>query len=62
MNQEFTNKTVNPSPVNHIFVPYDRVDIVHETPETDPSHIQASTSIPSCENCITYLDLVLQLT
>ena len=39
--------TVYRSPVDHILVPYDRVDTLQEASKTGPDHEQASASIPS---------------
>jgi hypothetical protein len=43
-----TDITVYRSLVSHVFVPYNRVDELHETSETSPSHVQACTCIPCC--------------
>jgi hypothetical protein len=44
---EFTDITVDGSPVDHIPVPYDRVDALHKASKAGPDHEQASRRIPS---------------
>ena len=43
---KFTDITVDWNPVDHVPVPYDRVDALHQASETGPDHIQASARIP----------------
>ena len=43
----FTDITVNWNPVDHVPVPYDRVDALYQASETCPEHIQASARISS---------------
>ena len=45
--QALTDITVDRSPVDHVFVPYDRVDEQYQTRETSPCHVQASCHVPS---------------
>ena len=42
-----TDITVDRSPVDHVPVPHDRVDALHQASETCPDHEQASARIPS---------------
>ena len=42
-----TDIAVYRSPVDHVLVPYDRVDTLQEASKTGPDHEQASTRIPS---------------
>jgi hypothetical protein len=42
-----TDITVYRSPVDHVLVPYDRVDTLQEASETCPDHEQARARIPS---------------
>ena len=41
-----TNIAVNRSSVDHILVPYDRVNALHKASKPDPDHVQASARIP----------------
>jgi hypothetical protein len=45
--QTLTDDTVDRSPVDHVFVPYDRVDALYQTTETSPCHVRASCHVPS---------------
>jgi hypothetical protein len=42
-----TDITVYRNPVDHVLVPYDRVDTLQEASKTGPDHEQTSTRIPS---------------
>jgi hypothetical protein len=42
-----TDITVYRGPVDHVLVPYDRVDKLQEASKTGPDHVQASARIPS---------------
>ena len=42
-----TDITVHRSPVDHVLVPYDRVDTLQEASKTGPDHVQTSARIPS---------------
>ena len=42
-----TDIAVNRSSVDHILVPYDRVNALHKASEPDPDHVQAGARIPS---------------
>ena len=39
--------TVDWRPVDHVLVPYDRVDTLQEASKTGPDHVQASARIPN---------------
>jgi hypothetical protein len=45
--QAFTDVTVDRSPIDHVFVPYDGVDALYQTTETSPCHEQACSDVPS---------------
>ena len=47
MSELSTDITVDRNPVDHVPVPYNRVDALHQASETYPDHIQASARIPS---------------
>jgi hypothetical protein len=44
----FTDITVDRSTVDHILVPYYRVDALQEASKTGPKHVQTSARIPNC--------------
>jgi len=42
-----TDITIDRSPVDHVLVPYDRIDALYEASKSGPDHVQASARIPS---------------
>ena len=42
-----TDITVNRNPIDHVLVPYNRVDTLQKASKTGPDHEQASARIPS---------------
>ena len=45
--QALTDVTVDWSPVDHVFIPYNRIDALYQTPKTSPCHVHASSDVPS---------------
>ena len=64
--KEFTDITVDWGPVDHVLVPYDRVDTLHKASKTGPDHVQARARIPSyaiiLERVLRQLDEYLHVT
>jgi hypothetical protein len=44
--------TVDRSLVDHVFVPYDRVDTLQQASKTGPNHKQACARIRSCHGVV----------
>ncbi len=42
-----TDIAVNRNPIDHVPVPYDRINTLDEASNADPEHVQASARIPS---------------